>query len=64
MPREVVSYWDAATQEMMASDEFKTTLKTASANSVYMGSADFTANVVQNYNKLGEAIKTLGFSSK
>ena len=60
----MVTYWDAATREMMATDEFKATLKTASANAVYMSSADFTANVAQNYNKLGEAIKTLGFNSK
>ena len=64
LPREVVAYWDAATREMMATDEFKTTLKTASANSVYMNSADFTANVVQNYKQLGEAIQTLGFNTK
>jgi tripartite-type tricarboxylate transporter receptor subunit TctC len=48
----------------MATDEFKTTLKTASANAAYMDSADFTANVTQNYSKLGEAIKTLGFNTK
>ena len=64
LPREVVTYWDAATREMMATDEFKTTLKTASANAAYMDSADFTANVTQNYSKLGEAIKTLGFNTK
>ena len=64
LPREVIAYWDAATREMMATDEFKATLKTASANAAYMSSADFTANVVQNYNKLGEAIKTLGFNAK
>ena len=64
LPGEVVAYWDAATREMMATDEFKATLKTASANAVYMDSADFTANVTQNYSKLGEAIKTLGFNSK
>jgi tripartite-type tricarboxylate transporter receptor subunit TctC len=64
LPREVVSYWDAATREMMATDEFKAVLKTASANAVYMNSADFTANVVQNYSKLGEAIQTLGFNTK
>jgi tripartite-type tricarboxylate transporter receptor subunit TctC len=60
----VVAYWDAATREMMATDEFKATLKTASANAVYMDSPAFTANVAENYGKLGEAIKTLGFNSK
>ena len=64
LPREIIAYWDAATQEMMATDEFKTVLKTASANPVYMNSADFTANVAQNYRKLGEAIQTLGFNTK
>ena len=29
-----------------------------------MNSADFTANVVQNYGKLGEAIQALGFNTK
>ena len=64
LPREVVTYWDAATREMMATDEFKATLKTASANAAYMDSADFTANVTQNYGKLGDTIKTLGFNTK
>jgi tripartite-type tricarboxylate transporter receptor subunit TctC len=60
----VVSYWDAATREMMATEEFKTVLKTASANAVYMNSTDFTANVAQNYRKLGDAIQSLGFNTK
>lgn len=64
LPNEVVSYWDAATKEMMTTDEFKTVLKTASANPVYMNSSDFTANVTQNYRKLGEAIQSLGFNIK
>jgi tripartite-type tricarboxylate transporter receptor subunit TctC len=64
LPRDVVSYWDAATREMMATDAFKAVLKTASANPVYMNSADFTANVTQNYRKLGEAIQSLGFNIK
>ena len=64
LPGEVVSYWDAATREMMATEEFKTVLKTASANAVYMNSTGFTANVTQNYHKLGEAIQSLGFNTK
>ena len=36
LPRDVVAYWDAATREMMATDEFKATLKTASANAAPM----------------------------
>ena len=64
LPREVVSYWDAATREMMETDEFKTVLNTASAKAVYMNSAEFTANVNENYRKLGDAIQTLGFNTK
>ena len=64
LPNEVVAYWNAATREMMATEEYKTVLKTASANPVYMNSADFTSNVVQNYRKLGEAIQSLGFNIK
>ena len=64
LPGEVVSYWDAATREMMATEQFKTVLKTASANAVYMNSADFTANVTQNYRKLGDAIQSLGLNAK
>jgi tripartite-type tricarboxylate transporter receptor subunit TctC len=64
LPPDVVAYWEAATREMMPTDEFKTVLKTASANPVYMNSADFTANVMQNYRKLGEAIQSLGFNIK
>jgi tripartite-type tricarboxylate transporter receptor subunit TctC len=60
----VVTYWDAATREMMATEEFAKVLKTASANAVYMNSADFTANVVQNYHRLGDAIRSLGFNAK
>ena len=48
----------------MATEEFKTVLKTASANAVYMNSADFTANVAQNYRKLGDAIQSLGLNAK
>jgi tripartite-type tricarboxylate transporter receptor subunit TctC len=64
LPGEVLAYWDAATKEMMTTEEFKTVLKTASANAVYMNSADFTANVIQNYHRLGEAIRSLGFNTK
>lgn len=60
LPAEVVRYWDDVTREMMATEEFKTVLKTAAANPVYMDSAAFTANVTQNFYKLGEAIQMLG----
>lgn len=61
---EIVSYWDGATRDMMATEAFKTLLKTVSASPVYMNSADFTANVTENYRKLGEAIEALGFKAK
>ena len=61
LPPDVVSYWEVATREMLTTDEFKTVLKTASANPIYMNSFDFTANVIENYTKLGEAIQALGF---
>jgi tripartite-type tricarboxylate transporter receptor subunit TctC len=64
LPGEVVSYWDGAVREMMATEEYRATLKTASAGSVYMNSADFTANVVENYRKLGEQIERLGIKAK
>ena len=64
LPREVVTWWDSAVKEMMAGDAFKALLKTVSASPLYLSSADFTANVTENYRKLGEAIDTLGFKAK
>jgi tripartite-type tricarboxylate transporter receptor subunit TctC len=61
LPTEIVSYWDGAIKEMMKTDEFATALKAISASPVYMNSADFTANVAENYRKIGEAMETLGF---
>jgi len=60
LPKEVVLYWDSATKEMMGTEEFKTVLKSAAANPLYMDNAAFTANVTQNFYKLGEAIQVLG----
>jgi tripartite-type tricarboxylate transporter receptor subunit TctC len=60
LPKEVVLYWDGVTKEMMGTDEFKTVLKSAAASPLYMDSAAFTANVTQNFYKLGEAIQLLG----
>lgn len=60
LPKEVVLYWNSATKEMMATEEFKRVLKSAAASPLYMDSAAFTANVTQNYYKLGEAIQVLG----
>lgn len=64
LPGEVVAFWDDAVRDMMKTEEFGTVLKTASAGPVYMNSADFTANVTENYRKLGEAIDALGFKPR
>jgi tripartite-type tricarboxylate transporter receptor subunit TctC len=61
---DVVTYWEGATKEMMATDAFRGVLKTVNAGSVYMDSAAFTQNVNENYRKLGEAIEALGLKSK
>lgn len=64
LPAEVVAYWEGAAKEMMATEEFGNVLKTINAGPVYMGSGEFTQNVVENYRKLGEAIDALGLKSK
>ena len=61
LPNNVVAYWNVAIKEMMATDEFRSVLKNINAGPIYMNSADFTANVVENYRKMGEALTTLGF---
>lgn len=64
LPGEVVFWWDGAVKEMMATDAFKTLLTTVSASPLYLNSADFTANVTENYRKLGEAIEALGLKAR
>jgi len=61
LPKEIVAYWEGAIQDMMKTEEFATGLKAIGASPVYMDSARFTANVAENYRKIGEAIDTLGF---
>jgi len=61
LPKDIVTYWEGAIREMMKTDEFATGLKAVSASPVYMDSAQFTANVEENYRKIGEAIDALGF---
>jgi tripartite-type tricarboxylate transporter receptor subunit TctC len=64
LPSEVVAYWEAVAKDMMRTDEFRNVLKTINAGPVYMGSSEFTQNVMENYRKLVEAIETLGLKSK
>lgn len=61
LPGEIVAYWDGAIQEMMKTTEFSTALKVINASPVYMNSRDFTANVAENYRRIGEAMEALGF---
>jgi tripartite-type tricarboxylate transporter receptor subunit TctC len=60
LPKEVVSYWEGLIKEMTGSDSYKTALGTAKASPIYLNSAEFTANVEENYAKLGEQIEALG----
>lgn len=60
LPSEVVSYWESTIEEMMKTAEFKNVLASINAGPIYMNSAQFTANVLQNYKQLGDAIETLG----
>ncbi len=64
LPKEVVTYWEALIKEMTGSDAYKTALATANASSIYLSSAEFTANVTENYKKLGEQIDELGLKTK
>jgi tripartite-type tricarboxylate transporter receptor subunit TctC len=61
LPKEIVSYWEGAIQEMMTTPAFATGLKAISASPVYMDSARFTADVAENHRRIGEAIDALGF---
>ncbi len=61
LSKDVVTFWEGAIKDMMKTEEFATGLKAISASPVYMDSAQFTANVAENYAKIGEAIDTLGF---
>jgi tripartite-type tricarboxylate transporter receptor subunit TctC len=60
LPKEVVSYWEDLTKEMNGTKAYNTALSTAKASPIYLNSAEFTANVVENYKKLGEQIHALG----
>jgi tripartite-type tricarboxylate transporter receptor subunit TctC len=64
LPKETVSYWEALTKEMTGTEVYKKALATANAGSVYLTSDEFTANVAENYAKLGQQIETLGFKSR
>jgi tripartite-type tricarboxylate transporter receptor subunit TctC len=64
LPEDTVSYWETLTKEMIGTEVYKTALATANAGSVYLNSAEFTANVAENYKRLGEQIETLGFKMK
>jgi tripartite-type tricarboxylate transporter receptor subunit TctC len=64
LPSEVVAYWEGVTKEMMATEEFRSVLKTVNAGPVHMSNSEFTQNVIENYRKLGEAIEDLGLKSK
>jgi tripartite-type tricarboxylate transporter receptor subunit TctC len=58
---DVVAWWDSAVRDMMATPEFATLLKTISAHPVHLDGAAFTADVIENHAKFGEALTTLGF---
>ncbi len=60
LPKEIVTYWEGAIRDMMKTEEFVIGLKTINASPVYMDSTQFTANVAENYRKIGEAIDALG----
>jgi tripartite-type tricarboxylate transporter receptor subunit TctC len=61
---DVVAYWENLTREMAATDEYKAVLAVANAGPLYLDSKAFTANVIENYAKLGEAIVELGFKAR
>lgn len=64
LPSEIVTYWETLVKDLTASDVYKTALKTSNASPIFMGSAEFTASVEENYTKLGEQIVALGFKSQ
>jgi tripartite-type tricarboxylate transporter receptor subunit TctC len=64
LPKEVVTYWETLIKEMTGSDAYKTALATANASPIYLSSAEFTANVAENYKQLGEQIAELGLKAK
>lgn len=64
LPQHVAAYWEALVQEMTGSDAYTVALKTARARPIFLGSADFTANVAENYRRHGEQIELLGLKSR
>jgi tripartite-type tricarboxylate transporter receptor subunit TctC len=64
LPQHVVAYWETLIQEMTGSDAYTGALKAARARPIFLGSADFTAHVAENYRKHGEQIKLLGLKDK
>jgi tripartite-type tricarboxylate transporter receptor subunit TctC len=60
LPKEVVDFWEGLTKEMTGSEAYKVALDAAKASPIYLNSAQFTANVEENYAKLGEQIEALG----
>jgi tripartite-type tricarboxylate transporter receptor subunit TctC len=64
LPAEVVAYWESLIKDMMATDEYKAVLKVVSAGPLHLDSKAFTANVMENYARLGEAIDALGLKPK
>lgn len=60
LPAEVVRWWDGAIREMMTTREFAAALGSAAAFPFFLDSAGFTANVVENYTRFGEALTALG----
>ncbi|WP_088348161.1 MULTISPECIES: tripartite tricarboxylate transporter substrate binding protein [Rhodomicrobium] len=64
LPKNVVAYWEGLIKEMTGSEAYKTALATANASPIYLSSAEFRANVEENYKKLGEQIDELGLKTK
>jgi tripartite-type tricarboxylate transporter receptor subunit TctC len=61
---DIVSYWEALIKEMTGSDVYKAALMKANASPIYLSSAEFSANVAENYKKFGEQIELLGLRAK
>lgn len=64
LPAEVVTYWETLVKDLTTSEIYQTALKTSNASPIFMGSAEFSASVTENYRKMGEQIVALGFKSQ
>ncbi|MCW5729677.1 MAG: tripartite tricarboxylate transporter substrate binding protein [Alphaproteobacteria bacterium] len=64
LPSEVVAKWNATLKQIVESDKFRELTDRINATPFYGNSADFTAQVKQDYEQMGKALADLGLAKK